>query len=74
MTKGLLVSRESKIKLHKLAVSVPTEVNINNYKNFKTTYHRVLRAAKKLYFQGKLRENAANPKKTWETLHEILGN
>jgi hypothetical protein len=33
----------------------------------------VLRAAKKLYFTSKLQENASNPKKTWETLNEILG-
>jgi hypothetical protein len=42
-------------------------------KNFKTVYQRVLRGAKKLYFTSKLEENAKNPKKTWETLNEILG-
>jgi hypothetical protein len=33
----------------------------------------VLRGAKKLYFTSKLETNAGNPKKTWETLNEILG-
>ncbi|MFO0005640.1 MAG: hypothetical protein ACK559_31390, partial [bacterium] len=32
-----------------------------------------LRAAKKLYFKSKLEQNASNPKKTWDTLNEILG-
>jgi hypothetical protein len=32
-----------------------------------------IRGAKKLYFTAKLRENAGNPKKTWETLNKILG-
>jgi hypothetical protein len=32
-----------------------------------------MRAAKKLYFTAKLESNAGNPKKTWETLNEILG-
>jgi hypothetical protein len=33
----------------------------------------VIRAAKKLYFTSKLESNADNPKKTWDTLNEILG-
>jgi len=57
------------MKLHRLAVSDPSLTNINKYKNFKTIYHRVLRAAKKLYYQSKLTDNASNPKKTWETLN-----
>jgi hypothetical protein len=47
--------------------------NIQKYKQFKSIYSRVLRGAKKLYFTAKLAENAKNPKKTWETLNEILG-
>jgi hypothetical protein len=33
----------------------------------------VLRSAKKLHFKNKINENIGNPKKTWETLNEILG-
>jgi hypothetical protein len=36
-------------------------------------YFRTVRDAKKLYFTNKLKDNAANPKKTWDTLNEILG-
>jgi hypothetical protein len=38
-----------------------------------TAYQCTLRAAKKLHFARILNENASNPKKTWETLNEILG-
>jgi hypothetical protein len=73
MTHGLLTSRNSKIALHKASIANPTAENVNKFKTFRTIYQRVLRAAKKLYFTSKLRENANNPKKTWETLNEILG-
>ncbi len=59
-------------KLQK-SLSVPSAENITKYKNYKSVYHRVLRGAKKLYFTSKLETNAGNPKKTWETLNEILG-
>jgi hypothetical protein len=73
MTLGLLTSRNSKNKLHKISIAEPTGANIQKYKQFKSLYSRVLRGAKKLYFTSKLAENAKNPKKTWETLNEILG-
>jgi hypothetical protein len=73
MTLGLLVSRNTKNKLHKISVANPTLENKEKYKKFKSVYFRVLRGAKKLYFTSKLTENAKNPKKTWDTLNEILG-
>jgi hypothetical protein len=73
MTLGLLVSRNTKNKLHKISVANPTPDNIQKYKKFKAVYFRVLRGAKKLYFISKLTENARNPKKTWDTLNEIMG-
>jgi hypothetical protein len=73
MTNGLLVSRNTKNVLHKTSIADPTDANIKKYKDFKTIYQRVSRAAKKLYFSSKLEANVNNPKKTWETLNEILG-
>ncbi len=73
MTNGLLISRSTKKTLHKASIANPSAENVNKFKTFKTIYQRVLRAAKKLYFTSKLQENASNPKKTWETLNEILG-
>jgi hypothetical protein len=72
MTQGLLVSRNTKNKLHKLSISNPDVTSIQKYKTYKTLYFKTVRGAKKLYFTHKLDENAGNPKKTWETLNEIL--
>jgi hypothetical protein len=73
MTVGLLTSRRTKNKLHAKAVSEPTFININRYKVYKTVYSRTIRAAKKLYIANKITEKANNPKKTWQTLNELLG-
>jgi hypothetical protein len=43
-------------------------IYIERYKTYKTLYFRTVRGAKKLYFTNKLKDNAANPKKTWDTL------
>ena len=68
-----MVSRGTKNNLHLLAVSDPTPHNVTSYKNFKSVYQRTIRAAKKLHIAHKLNENANNPKRTWQTLNEILG-
>jgi hypothetical protein len=73
MTVGLLTSRRTKNKLFAKAASDPSDQNINRYKLFKTIYQRTIRAAKKLHISDTLRENANNPKKTWQTLNELLG-
>jgi hypothetical protein len=73
MTLGLLISRKTKNKLHKRSIAEPSEANTQRYKQFKTLYFRTLRGAKKLHFTNKLKENAKNPKKIWQTLNEILG-
>jgi signal recognition particle subunit SEC65 len=73
MTNGLLISRKTKNILHKTSIANPTVENLSKFKNFKTVYQRVLRAAKKLYFTSKIEQNAKSPKKTWETLNEIMG-
>ena len=73
MTVGLLTSRRTKNKLFAKAASEPSDQNINRYKLFKTIYQRTIRAAKKLHISDTLRENANNPKKTWQTLNELLG-
>jgi hypothetical protein len=73
MTQGLLISRNTKNKLHKKAIAAPSLQNVQTYKRYKTLYFRILRGAKKLHITNKLNANVGNPKKTWETLNEILG-
>ena len=50
MTKGLLVSRANKLKLHKKSITEPTETNLSAYRSFRNLYTKILRASKKLYF------------------------
>jgi hypothetical protein len=73
MTQGLIVSRHTKKSLHVKSVSDPSPANITRFKTFKQIYQRLIRAAKKLSIAEQLRENASNPKKTWQTLNELLG-
>jgi hypothetical protein len=73
MTNSLLISRNTKKILHRASVSDPSAANLQKYKNYKTIYQRVIRGAKKLYFTSKLEANVGNPKRTWDTLNEILG-
>jgi hypothetical protein len=40
---------------------------------YKSVYQRTIRAAKKLHISEKIAANAKNPKKTWQTLNEIMG-
>ncbi len=73
MTTGLLTSRQTKNTLFKLQLAQNTPENVDKYKRFKQLYFKIVRAAKKLYFQRKFQNNMGNPKKTWETLNEALG-
>jgi len=73
MTAGLLVSRITKNKLFKAKLLDNSAANLQKYKDFKSVYSKTLRAAKKLYYQQKFEANVKNPKKTWETLNEVMG-
>ena len=64
MTQGLLISRRSKISLLKKSVNEPSESNIQNYKNFRNIYTKVLRASQKLYFDTNFLKAKKNLKKT----------
>ncbi len=74
MTKGLLTSRQTKIKLCKLSVSYPFEPHISNFKKFRNLYARVLRASKKLHYQHILNKYQSNAKKTWQILRKAVNN
>ncbi len=65
MTKGLLISRINKNKLHKSYLSNPTPVSFNNFKTYRNIYNALIRKSKKLHHQQQLRTFKHNPKKTW---------
>ena len=74
MTQGLLVSRLSKIKLHKISIQSPSTMNIERYKKFRNIYNSVMRASKKLYFEKNLKLAKKNPKKSWQLIKEAMGS
>jgi len=70
MTAGLLISRNTKNKLHKIAVLNPDPMNVDKLKTYRNIYNATLRKSKRLYFEENLKANVKNPKKTWDLLKE----
>jgi len=70
MTQGLLISRATKINLHKIAVKDRSQHANENYKKFRNIYNTTLRASKKMYFDKNFELNRKNPKRTWDLLKE----
>ena len=71
MTKGLLTSRITKIKLLKLSAKLQTSVASEAFRRYKNIYNSVLRASKKLYYKDQLKNNCKNPRKIWELIKEV---
>jgi hypothetical protein len=75
MTRGLLISRATKDKLHKkIAINDPTVSNLSIYKTYRNMYNSLVRASKKQYFTHSLKTHEKNPRKTWEILKEAIHN
>ena len=74
MTQGLLVSRQSKIKLHKISIQSPNSSNIERHKKIWNLYNTVMRASKKMYFEKNLNLAKKNPKKSWQLIKEAIGD
>ena len=72
ITKGLLISRLSKINLMKKSIVDPSPLNVLNFKNYRNLYNNLIRASKKLYFTQELAKNTKNLKKTWLIINEAL--
>ena len=70
MTKGLLISRKTKLKLARRAkLNASVEVT-NQYRMYRNTYNKVLNKSRKLYYDGKVKHSKGDPKKLWEVLKE----
>ena len=67
-TNGILVSRRNKLKLSCLASSKPTADNINSFKIYRNVYNRVIKHAKKLYYECELLRHQSDLKKTWSLI------
>ena len=74
MTKGLLISRSTKLKLLKISANNPTAENLSAYRNFRNIFTKTMRASKKMYFEANFTKAKKNPKKTWELIREAIGS
>jgi hypothetical protein len=54
MSAGLLTSRREKNRLCKISLSEPSPFNLDKFKHYRNMYNRLIRAAKKLYFEIEL--------------------
>ena len=64
MTKGILVSRNTKIKLAKNCLISPSLETSHKYKLFRNVYNTTIRGAKKLYYERELKKAQSDLKKT----------
>jgi hypothetical protein len=70
MTDELLLARNNKLELHKIAIKNKTPENTLNYITQRNAYNTLLRQHKQRYYADNLELNVKNSKKTWEILKE----
>ena len=63
MTTGLLISRTTKLNLHKIALTDNVPYNWKQYRTYRNVFNKTVKASKKLYYLRNLKKNAKNPKK-----------
>jgi len=67
-TNGILTSRRNKFKLANLASNFPSPENNFNFKCYRNLYNKIIKQAKKLYFENELAKNQSDLKKTWQLI------
>ena len=72
MTKGLLISRFTKLKLLKISANNPTAENLSAYRNFRNIFTKTMRASKKMYFETNFTKAKKKQKKHGNSLGKPL--
>jgi hypothetical protein len=72
MSKGLLISRNTKIQMGKAYSLNPNPVNRLLFKNYRNVYNRTIRAAKKMYYEKQFALNQSNIKRSWDLIFEVI--
>ena len=67
MTKGLLASRRTKLKLLLISKENPSVETLKAYKQF-----QLIRASKKIYYSEKIDSSKHDPKSLWKPLNEAI--
>ena len=71
MTTGLLISRNTKLKLHKVALTDNVQFNWQQYRTYRNIFNKTVKLSKKIHYLSNIEQNAKNPKKTWDILREL---
>ena len=72
LTGGILTSRRTKISLEKKHFKNPTVASLSYLKTFRNLYTKILREAKKIYFEQSLHISQSNVKKTWDLIRTAM--
>jgi hypothetical protein len=72
MTKGLLISRQTKLLLETKYAKNPTAHNCDEFKAYHNVYNSTIRLSKNMFYSNELERNSKNLKKTWSLLNEVL--
>ena len=72
LTNGLLRSIKTKNKLYMQFIGKADPAKEQRYKNYKNNLSRLIRVAKRLYYDKKFEENKTNTKQTWKYLNDII--
>ena len=72
MTKGLLASRRTKLKLLLILKENPSVETLNAFKQFRNLYNQLIRASKKMYYSVKIDSSKHDLKSLWKTLNEAI--
>ena len=73
VTPGVLASINQKNKLFRQKLSHPSEENTKRYSQYRNMLNKVIRIAKKNYFQEEIQNNRGNSKATWKTIFKLIG-
>ena len=73
MSEALIISRKRKAKLFNKKLRKPCQETKSRFKEFNAVYTRLVRAARKKYFDDKFQEYSKDCKKTWQTINSVLG-
>ena len=71
MTKGLLISRAQKNKLHYIYLTNQTETNFSLYRKYRNIFNTTLKLSKKLTIENRLQKNKHRPRKLWDVFNEL---
>ena len=70
MSKGLLISRNTKLNLYKVYLRNPCFENKVKFNAYRNIYNKLIRAMKKMFYSNQLINHQGNLKKTWEIVKE----